>query len=665
MVRLTDFRISNLYSYDTVENQISFSQTNVIVGPNDSGKSNILRTIELAVDSVGTQTLIENSAVYRLGGNPKLEGRFQFSDSEVGLLVDFLGAYPDRSPASIIRVHRFENRTRLLDSMKELHLEITWEPTNATSLWPTHTFSFDHLGLKVHSNSPSGPVFATRKFPLKQGSLDQGQFPTFLDKLASPDQEESAEAHQTLESEGKHFQIPTIYLNNIDNPTVNGPYLDRIMMLCGKGSSRMNNLSFCEVIGSILKKGFFISKGGTIFLRKTRILERRTENGRSMTEEIQSSINYSMPLDQDGWNLSEYLFRLKNSPEPSEREMFTLIQTQLHNLFPTLAVDVVLLPMKDSESGNVNSQVPRLFYPKITFKDFRNAKNFYIDGVGAGVSESLFLLTALLGLKESVVLLDEPAVNLHPLQMKALFHAIESTQNQLVIVTHSSSLIHNILFDRGASLVYVRRPADRSEVKVIDLENEWSETDRYRLSYQIDARIFFARHVLLCEGESDRKFLEMLTVQYDMKLDTHEDVVVGVSGKNNFKKYTNLLEHLGIPFCIVADGDGNAAFPPDLSKRAQEYSSAPHYSIIEVGAFGRGVKGRVFFFESRIEEFLKSLDGDRYEEATKDSDKSKPSLTYAIAKGLTPKQLDGLESSLKPILEHAFETAKRANNLET
>ena len=85
--------ISNLFSYDQInENSednsesTSFSKINAIVGPNDSGKSNIFRAIKLLVNSIKFDSAITDSEVFSNQATSKLDAELLLSDSEAGVL---------------------------------------------------------------------------------------------------------------------------------------------------------------------------------------------------------------------------------------------------------------------------------------------------------------------------------------------------------------------------------------------------------------------------------------------------------------------------------------------------------------------------------------------------------------------------------------------------
>jgi predicted ATPase len=77
---------------------------------------------------------------------------------------------------------------------------------------------------------------------------------------------------------------------------------------------------------------------------------------------------------------------------------------------------------------------------------------------GSGVVEVLFLLTLSHGLINSVILLDEPAVNLHTPLLKSVMNEITKPaevpehKNQVIIITHSFELLHYLLFEKESKV---------------------------------------------------------------------------------------------------------------------------------------------------------------------------------------------------------------------
>jgi predicted ATP-dependent endonuclease of OLD family len=287
---------------------------------------------------------------------------------------------------------------------------------------------------------------------------------------------------------------------------------------------------------------------------------------------------------------------------------------------------------------------------------------FALDKVGAGVSETLFLLTASFGSNDSVILLDEPALNLHPAQMKALFQMLSGSPNQFLIITHSPPLLHNLLFEKGAWVVYVRRPDSKSVVCTLNPKNLWPDNELYKSSYLIDSRVFFAQHVMLVEGETDKYFLEASADAFGLSADTYEDIVISAESKSNFPRYRNLLESLAIPYVVVADGDGgNEAV---FEKSAAAFGSEKDYTIIDSGTFPKKPEGRVFFFKDKVEQFMQMQDPDLFAEVEKSLvenglTKCKPVFMHEFVTKLLIKSPCSLNKTIKPLLEYAFHVDER------
>ncbi|MGD0160182.1 MAG: AAA family ATPase [Candidatus Bathyarchaeia archaeon] len=674
MVHIDRLRISNLYSYGDISaansdhDTISFSEVSVIVGPNDSGKSNIFRALKLLVDTLTISSALSDADIFSRLSDPRLEVCIRFSDEEAETLLDFFSVYQLKTQGNIEQtfVHSFKNRMKVADLLKTLRIEVIWQPSNNAALSPICIFYIDGLGLKIYSQAPQATAFVAPEFPFPQGSTPHDRLPQFIESLAT-ENPETANASQLAGSKGWYFPVPPVSGSNLANPTADWMVLDRLFRFAGLsfGPNYGYSISFSQMVAAIFKHAFFLSSGGTIFFRKALQFEESTGTQKTVAQEIIDSTRLPAILEPDGWNLAEYLYGLKNSYLPEERERFGLIQDMFGTLFANLTLDVVILPLSmHRASQQVAPGSNNDFrYPHVVVKDARNSKQFFMDKVGAGISESLFILTALIGLKDSLVLLDEPAVNLHPAQMKALFKMAKQPSNQLVVITHSPTLLRYLLFERDASIIHVRRPVKESVATVLDTKNVWSSTERYRLSYQIDTRIFFARHVLLVEGETDRGFLEAVSDACNMEPDTYEDVIVDAGGKCGLPKYHKLLNYFCVPYTVVADGDNQDE--SDLRGRAFSYSGNGDYRIIESEVSDDACKHRVFFFKEDVEKFMGNLDPKLYKKVADSVSRrggkvGKPIFMHEFVHALMIKNPLALAQTINSILECAFDIQNRA-----
>ena len=186
--------------------------------------------------------------------------------------------------------------------------------------------------------------------------------------------------------------------------------------------------------------------------------------------------------------------------------------------------------------------------------------------VGAGVRETLFLLAMCFGMHGGVILLDEPAANLHPTQIRRLMHKIMSAGDQgaragqIALITHSPSLASLDMLSSVNEIVRVNRREHSLVAQPSGEDKEWIEKN-LETFHHLKSDIFFARRVVLVEGVSDKFFLETILNRGSGRGD--DAVVVDVGGKTSFGKFRKLLEMFEIPFVILADGDAVNQFSSD------------------------------------------------------------------------------------------------------
>ena len=87
---LKEITIQNLLSYNEKQ-RILFSNNSIILGTNNSGKSNIFRIVTILINEL----LHHNSNLYEQltfskDGEPYINIKLQFNDTEVNLLIDYL-----------------------------------------------------------------------------------------------------------------------------------------------------------------------------------------------------------------------------------------------------------------------------------------------------------------------------------------------------------------------------------------------------------------------------------------------------------------------------------------------------------------------------------------------------------------------------------------------
>ncbi|MBX5457953.1 MAG: AAA family ATPase [Thermogemmatispora sp.] len=181
---------------------------------------------------------------------------------------------------------------------------------------------------------------------------------------------------------------------------------------------------------------------------------------------------------------------------------------------------------------------------------------------GAGKVEALLLATMLVEGPGRVLLLDEPALHLHPSIQARFLALLEQDEehgqydlslpaNQVLLITHSPYLVPNDRLTRvsrfsvgGEAKGTVRSTFSGSLLPEPKLNRFLNENPPAKA-------LLFSQAVILVEGETER---EALPVWYPDLLN-RDIFVLSVDGKTNFVLWVALLQQLFIPWAILGDGD--------------------------------------------------------------------------------------------------------------
>jgi len=203
----------------------------------------------------------------------------------------------------------------------------------------------------------------------------------------------------------------------------------------------------------------------------------------------------------------------------------------------------------------------------ISFRYAYNLKYVRLDGLpmklSSGEKEFFNLITGLIlsGIKNGVVLIDEPELHLHfqwqQVLLDLMFDLSTEFNLQFFIVTHSPKLINT------KTLPYIHRVIKKdqyySEIikpKIIDIQNNETRDLIRFLTTTNNEKAFFTEKVILVEGVADliiiSKIVEILKLEKDSDVEVE---VISVDSKNNLFKVRNLLNNWKIDNHIIADLD--------------------------------------------------------------------------------------------------------------
>jgi ABC-type transport system involved in cytochrome c biogenesis ATPase subunit len=260
------------------------------------------------------------------------------------------------------------------------------------------------------------------------------------------------------------------------------------------------------------------------------------------------------PVDlSNGSQLARVLFCKKNGDERS-RQQYRAIQ-ELFARVTGRSCEVVFARVTAERLSS--GQAPDVSLQIVTgsgaFGDIP------LEFSGAGIAEALFLSTLIAESDGRIVLLDEPASNIHVTMQKALMNEIRTrsqNETQFFIVTHSPTLVDPAMLSHISYFSLhdghtMRAPTGPLQMSMKDrkrLEQELRKTVESRA-------LLFSRSVLLVEGETELAVLPIWFEQTSGQSFEGQDIAVyNVGGDQNFKPLLQFLHWLRIPWAIVCDG---------------------------------------------------------------------------------------------------------------
>lgn len=261
------------------------------------------------------------------------------------------------------------------------------------------------------------------------------------------------------------------------------------------------------------------------------VIEEFREKPQKSLVEFQSS--------RTGLELASVLFKLKNG-RPNQKEKFEKIRQKFHKLFPILDLDIIR-----EENNEIKILVQKAGIESTTFY------------LGAGILETLLLLTHLIAHCDKVVCIDHPELHLHPHAQRGLASVIEgSKDSQILVITHSPYFVN---LNKNSSIIrFVQKDA---QTDVIELPHDYfTEDDFFKLEQFLDIdtkELFFARKVILVEGETELGALPIFAAKIGYNFDENGVSVIKVGGKKTFEFYVKLCEGFKIPHFILADKDAS------------------------------------------------------------------------------------------------------------
>ena len=272
--------------------------------------------------------------------------------------------------------------------------------------------------------------------------------------------------------------------------------------------------------------------------------------------------------------------RSTNSNEASEPSIFSLVRLRIaekhYNLYGEHSIGV------DSEKeandqeflAKINSRLKLVnLEAKIEFSDKQKwgySFQFYdlkrkkplndINALSAGQKAIIHLVFEAYGrgdVKGGLVIIDEPEIHLHYQFQNEYLRVIEEInkeQNcQYVLVTHSESLVNSVTIHK------IKRFALDKENHTVIKAPTLSADQKLLIKILDNTRstyAFFAKKVLLVEGDTDRYFFKSVIQERHPELN-QEIAVLDIGGKGGMNGWKEFFEGYGLGVYFIGDLDAS------------------------------------------------------------------------------------------------------------
>lgn len=276
-----------------------------------------------------------------------------------------------------------------------------------------------------------------------------------------------------------------------------------------------------------------------------------------------------------------------------------------------------------------------VYFNPLTSLDFYNSLQIYVKEndfeinateLGGGFQNAL-VIAILKAFEErrksgALFLIEEPEMFLHPQMQRSLYKTIRniSKSNQIIYTTHSP---HFVTIPEYNEIFIINKNQNGTQKNVSTLEKTPAIEEKFIKELDPERNeLFFAKRVLLVEGDTEKLVLPEYAKRESLDFDNAGGTIIEVGGKRNLKSFADLVVSFNIPLGIIYDIDCSDIQDENEGKALNE--ELENYKI-------KGVS--VWSFDKKYEDELKkALGEDIYQKACqKYSKTTKPTRARLIA----------------------------------
>lgn len=220
------------------------------------------------------------------------------------------------------------------------------------------------------------------------------------------------------------------------------------------------------------------------------------------------------------------------------------------------------LPYKLDVSFNIYD--PLNYYRNIQLLAREDPHTFEVLDLGSGLKNAillaLFRTYALLRKSAATIAIEEPEIFLHPHAQRTLCSLLGNLTekgSQIFYTTHSSTFVD--MRNYGSICVVRKTPQAGTQVQqVADLGIQGDVKKEFKTYVQFDperSEMFFAKRVLLVEGDTEKVVFPLIAEKMGINLDDAGITIVECGNKHGITIFAPVLSSFRIPYVVVHDKD--------------------------------------------------------------------------------------------------------------
>jgi predicted ATP-dependent endonuclease of OLD family len=154
--------------------------------------------------------------------------------------------------------------------------------------------------------------------------------------------------------------------------------------------------------------------------------------------------------------------------------------------------------------------------------------------------------------EKNILVLDEPALHLHPLKIKRIQNILIKSNKQIILITHSPYFVSTQLFQKNCNLLNVN--IDKNGCSQITDKGKNNELQLFP-KHHFQPEIFFSKCNVFLEGPSDVSSLGAISDYFNDIFEKKEILLINAGGKDLIDKYVKIIETYNLNHIVMVDND--------------------------------------------------------------------------------------------------------------